>query len=105
VAAQKRLAAQPEFEQALAILQSADQDTWTAVRDRRAELALTDLAPTPLITGDDLIKLGLEPGPLFRNILDAVYDAQLEGGLESRDEALTLARAIHGSDDAGPEDG
>jgi hypothetical protein len=47
----------------------------------------------------------MEPGPLFRNVLDAVYDAQLVGGLESRDEALTLARAIHGSDDAGPEDG
>ena len=105
VAAQKRLAAQPEFEQALAILQAADQDTWSAVRDRRVELARTDLAPTPLITGEDLIGLGLEPGPIFRYVLDAVYDAQLEGGLESRDGALALARAIHESDDAEPDDG
>jgi poly(A) polymerase len=105
VAAQKRLAAQPEFEQALAILRSAEQDTWAVVRDRRAELALTNLAPTPLITGDDLIELGLEPGPIFRNVLNAVYDAQLEGGLESRDEALKLARAIHKSDDTETEHG
>ncbi len=101
VAGQKRLAAQPEFEQALSILQAADRDAWTVVRDRRAELALTGLAPVPLITGEDLIGLGLEPGPIFRNVLDAVYDAQLEGGLESRDAALALARAINESGDAG----
>ncbi len=102
VAAQKRLAAQPEFEQALTILQAADRDAGAVVRDRRGELALTGLAPTALITGDDLIALGLEPGPIFRNVLDAVYDAQLEGGLESRDAAMALAKAISESGDAGP---
>ncbi len=101
VAGQKRLAAQPDFEQALAILQAADRDAWAVVRDRRGELALTGLAPAPLITGEDLIGLGMEPGPIFRNVLDAVYDAQLEGGLESRDAALALARAINESGDAG----
>jgi len=104
VAAQKRLAAQPEFEQALTILQAADQDAWAVVRDRREELALTGLAPTPLITGEDLIGLGLEPGPIFRNVLDTVYDAQLEGGLESRDAAIALAKALTETGDAGPND-
>ncbi len=104
VAAQKRLAAQPEFAQALAILQAADRDTWALVRDRRAELALTGLAPPPLITGDDLIGIGLEPGPIFRNVLDAVYDAQLEGGLESRDAAMAMAKAIGETGDPWPND-
>lgn len=102
VAAQKRLAAQPEFEQALTILEAADSSTSADVRDRRTELARTELAPPPLITGDDLIELGIEPGPIFRSVLDAVYDAQLEGGLGSRGEALALARAISQAD--GPDD-
>ena len=102
IAAQKRLAAQPEFEQALTILQATDREASAVVRDRRGKLAMTGLAPTPLITGDDLIGLGLEPGPIFRDLLDAIYDAQLEGGLESRDAALALAKAINDSGHAGP---
>lgn len=98
IAAQKRLAAQPEFEQALLILAGSDQETAVEVRGRVRELARTDLAPPPLITGDDLIDVGLAPGPAFRTVLDAVYDAQLEGGLGNRAEALALARAIADSD-------
>ena len=94
IAAQKRLAAVPEFDTALMVLQASDREVSDDIRRRVRELARTDLAPPPLITGDDLIGLGLPPGPAFRSVLDAVYDAQLEGGLGSRDEALALARAI-----------
>jgi len=48
--------------------------------------------PEPLITGHDLIAMGLEPGPHFGPILDRVYDAQLEGEVTTRAEALALAR-------------
>jgi poly(A) polymerase len=98
VAAQKRVAARTEFEQALAVLEAAEPDMAGEVRRHVQELARTGLSPSPLITGDDLIELGLSPGPSFRGVLDAVYDAQLEGGLSSRDEALALARAIAESD-------
>lgn len=50
-----------------------------------------DLRPKPLIDGRDLIALGLETGPRFREILTKVEDAQLEGLLKSREEALRLA--------------
>ncbi len=102
IAAQKRLAAQPEFDQALMILQASDRHAFDDVRRRVQELARTDLAPPPLITGDDLIDLGLPPGPAFRSVLDAVYDAQLEGGLGSRADALALARAIADAEGAAP---
>lgn len=47
----------------------------------------------PLITGRDLInELGLEPGPVFRELLELVEEAQMEGGLASRPEALNLVR-------------
>jgi tRNA nucleotidyltransferase/poly(A) polymerase len=53
------------------------------------------LAPTPLITGDDLVSAGLPPGPAFRRVLESVYDAQLEGRIRGRQEALELARRLY----------
>ncbi len=47
--------------------------------------------PEPLLSGDDLIGLGYEPGPLFGEIIKDVMDAQLEGLVSTRDEALELA--------------
>ncbi|CAN0585028.1 unnamed protein product, partial [Laminaria digitata] len=52
------------------------------------------LCPAALIAGGDLIAMGLEPGPAFRAVLDAVYDAQLEGRVTDRDGALALAGAL-----------
>ncbi len=49
--------------------------------------------PPRLVTGNDLIAAGYLPGPEFRKMLDAAEDAQLEGRLASRDDALAfLAR-------------
>ena len=57
-----------------------------------------DVAPAPLVTGDDLTAAGLAPGPLFKRVLDAVYDAQLEGRFDGKQEALAMALALaHGS--------
>lgn len=44
--------------------------------------------PSPLVNGYDLIALGLRPGPAFKQILRAVQDAQLEGQVTTREEAL-----------------
>jgi tRNA nucleotidyltransferase (CCA-adding enzyme) len=50
-----------------------------------------------LLDGDDLRRLGLEPGPLFRRIKERLLQARLDGEVNSRDEeevlALALARA------------
>jgi tRNA nucleotidyltransferase/poly(A) polymerase len=51
--------------------------------------------PKPrLVTGHDLIDLGLEPGPLFRKILEEIEDQQAEGGVKTRKQALTLAKEL-----------
>ena len=42
----------------------------------------------PLISGDDLVKLGMHPGRQFSDILRAVEDLTLEGKLSSSDQAL-----------------
>jgi poly(A) polymerase len=45
------------------------------------------LNPRPLITGEDLCRLGLKPGPAFRPLLEAVRAAQLDGHVRTADEA------------------
>jgi poly(A) polymerase len=62
--------------------------SYELVRQKRAEIPLEKMRPSPLVTGDDLIAAGHVPGPKFREILNAVEDAQLEGRLLSRDAAL-----------------
>ena len=46
--------------------------------------------PPRLVTGDDLKLLGLQPGPRFKQILEAVEDAQLSGEIATREEGLAL---------------
>ena len=55
------------------------------------QLEQTDFAPPPLITGDDLTAAGLTPGPVFRRVLDAVYDAQLEDRVKTKEQGMELA--------------
>ncbi|MGO9520401.1 MAG: CCA tRNA nucleotidyltransferase [Candidatus Korobacteraceae bacterium] len=62
------------------------------VRERLQETPEEDIRPKPLLTGEDLIGLGYQPGPQFRDILSAVEDAQLEGALHDKDEALAFVR-------------
>ena len=44
--------------------------------------------PPPLLTGHDLVRHGLEPGAHFSVILETVREAQLEGKVQSKREAL-----------------
>jgi poly(A) polymerase len=66
--------------------------TYEFVRTKKEEIPPDKIRPQPLVTGDDLIAEGHAPGPRFREILNAVEDAQLEGRLGSRDAALDFVR-------------
>lgn len=56
-------------------------------------------AGPPLITGRDLIEeLHLEPGPMFRRILESVEDARMEKRIGTREEALSMAREFTGGE-------
>jgi poly(A) polymerase len=48
------------------------------------------LDPPPLLTGDDLIRHGIRPGPAFRVLLERVRAAQLDGEVHTQAEALAL---------------
>lgn len=94
VAPRKRLASSAWFGEAHRILAAQDDRLAGEVTDdvRALRATPTGLSPTPLLTGDDLVALGYRPGPGFKGLLDAVYDAQLEGGVVSREQAVELAR-------------
>ena len=66
--------------------------TYEFVQQRRAAIPPEKMRPSPLVTGHDLIREGHVPGPKFRQILNAVEDAQLEGRLLSRAAALEFVR-------------
>ena len=63
-------------------------DNYEFLLRKREEFANEPIIPPPLVRGDDLIALGLKPGPKFGEILEAVETRQLEGTLRTRDEAL-----------------
>jgi len=60
-----------------------------ALGAKARELALTDSAPKPLVLGRHLITLGWRPGPAFKTVLDAAFEAQLDG--QFHDEAAGRA--------------
>jgi poly(A) polymerase len=94
----KRFLRLPAFEEHLALHRAdclashRNLSTYEFINQKRAEIPVEKIRPSPLVTGDDLIAAGHIPGPKFREILHAVEDAQLEGRLPSRDAALEFVR-------------
>ena len=62
-------------------------------RERLAQAA-EELNPPPLLTGHDLIARGIRPNEHFRELLDAVRDAQLDGHIRTKEDALAFAEQI-----------
>lgn len=101
VAVMKRFLAKPVARGAWEVISAVEKVVGTSGRvawlgERLDELSDGDVAPEPLITGDDLTAAGMKPGPVFRHVLESVYDAQLEGEIVSKEEAMEMAGQIGG---------
>jgi poly(A) polymerase len=72
-------------------------ENYEFVRNFLAETPPEQVRPPRLVTGDDLKALGFRPGPAFREILDAVEEAQLNGSVKSRQEALKFVESTFSS--------
>lgn len=95
----KKFLRMPAFDEHLA-LHRADSlashrnlSTYEFVQKKLAEIPPEKVRPRALVTGDDLIAAGYAPGPKFREILEAVEDAQLEGRLSSHGAALDFVKS------------
>jgi poly(A) polymerase len=90
----KRFVRMPRFDEHLqlhrmdCLSSHGDLTSYDFTRAKMASMTPEAMRPTSLITGEDLIAAGYAPGPQFKKILSAVEDAQLEGRLRSRDEAM-----------------
>lgn len=62
--------------------------------ERVRELQIEKKAPVPILMGRHLIELGLEPSPKFKQILDAVYEMQLDGAVTNLESARVEARKL-----------
>ncbi len=67
-----------------------DLTNYELARRMLEETPVEQIKPSPLLRGEDLIAEGYKPGPLFKKILQAVEDAQLEGKLASKEDAMRL---------------
>src|SRR5947208_493863 len=94
VAKLKRFMARPTFDAELELHRVDCEgshgmlDNYEFLLRKRDEFANEPIIPPPLVRGDDLMALGLKPGPRFGEILEAVETRQLEGNLRTREEAL-----------------
>ncbi len=94
VAKLKRFMARPTFTEELELhrvdCESSHHmlDNYEFLLAKREEFAHEPMIPPPLVRGDDLIALGMKPGPTFGQILEEVETRQLEGTLRTRDQAL-----------------
>lgn len=57
------------------------------LRHQIADLGDEEIKPVPLLNGNDLISMGLEPGPKLGQLFEQMYLAQLEGELMTQDQA------------------
>jgi poly(A) polymerase len=107
----KRLLRKPNFSDHLelhrvdCLSSHRDLEGYWFCRKRSEELKNAPPSPPPLIRGQDLIDLGYQPGPIFREILTAVEDLQLEGGLRTQQEALDYVRQTYPLNEPKPIEG
>src|SRR6476620_10016133 len=103
VARLKRFMARPTFEDEMELHRvdcassHAMLDNYEFLQHKKEEFANEPIIPPPLVTGNDLIAMGMKPGPKFGEILEAVETRQLEGALKDRQQALDWIKREYSS--------
>jgi len=94
----KRLFAHPGYEELLqlhradALGSMAEMDDLDYAEGVRKQLPPETIKPQPLLGGQDLIEMGLKPGPVFGKLLAELTEEQLQGNLSTREDALAFVR-------------
>jgi len=99
----KRLMRTPGAAKAITLLEQDIEMVDEHLKDKVAylkSLKPEDINPPRLVTGDDLLAMGMAAGPGFGVILRAIEEGQLAGTLKGRDEALEHARKMASKDEA-----
>ncbi len=89
----KRMMQRPTFETELeqhrvdCLASHGDISNWRFLKKKARQFGQETIRPRPLLTGKDLLQMGFEEGPLIGRILRALEETQLEGTLQSLEEA------------------
>lgn len=96
----KRMAIHPGFRNLLqlerthSLIHAKPTEPFDWIQEQLDRIPLEELDPPVLVTGKDLLEMGIRSGPLFKDWLIAIRDAQLNLTLTTREEALELARQL-----------
>ena len=71
-----------------------DLENYQFLVNKASDYSREPLIPARLMRGDDLIAMGLKPGPRIGELLEAIQTAQLEGEVKTRAEAMELLRGL-----------
>ncbi|MES2308226.1 MAG: CCA tRNA nucleotidyltransferase [Verrucomicrobiota bacterium] len=69
-----------------------DLSVFEFIRQKQREIPAEEIKPPRLVNGNDLIEIGARPGKILGDLLRLVEDAQLEGQLKTKEEALAFAK-------------
>ena len=84
------------LERAFAVASGSSRDDLEFCEKSLRDTPAEEIDPPWLISGDQLREMGLVPGPQFKDLLEAVRDAQLDGRIATRAEALEYVRMLTG---------
>ena len=97
----KRMMARPTWEDEMALHRvdclgsNGLLDNYEFMKEKAEEFSQAPLIPQTLINGRDLIELGWQAGKKMGEALTAVQNAQLEGQVSTREEALAWIQTHH----------
>jgi len=96
----KRFMSEPTFSQEMELHRvdcgssNGFTDNYDFLNAKAEEFASEPLIPEPLVTGKDLIGMGMKPGPRFKEILDELQTEQLEGRIATREDGLEFVSKL-----------
>ncbi len=96
----KQLMQHPYFHELLALVRARllaegrPLGCYRSLRRRAGAIRPQAVEPPAFVNGNDLVAMGLTPGPVFSKLLDAAYRAQLNEQVRTRKQALTLLRQL-----------
>jgi len=67
-------------------------DNWHFLKRKLSEYSEEELKPKPLVNGRDLMAIGFSQGPLLGKCLQELWELQLEGTVQTKEEALDWTR-------------
>jgi poly(A) polymerase len=95
----KRFLRQPDFAEHLelhrldCLASHGILENYLLARESWRQLQPEEAHPARLLSGHDLTRMGYIPGPLYQQILRSLEDAQLDGEIRSREEAVQFVRS------------